>query len=410
MSNDKRDKMVQAFYFNAHTIRTIVREKEEFREWFVAADVCKALGLSNVTLALDGHPNQPGTGLEDDEKGFDTINTPGGVQQVRKVSESGLYRLVFKSRKPEAKHFQRWVTHEVLPELRRKGVYALNAEGRDYNSALSLLPGMIEGARRAAEAIGLPYDNTELVVMVFQQWEDKYDVRVPPALGSILERATDDPLLPEAVDNEEYMNLYNLCRYFGVTTKAGNPHTLWMSRLLKHAQIHNDARFGKAVSRNIRNKSGRIITKLEWLYASHRVESYLEQRYGAETWMWPTYLPEVHTEAKRHHAVRHADTKIKAWWVSMKAPFEYVRLSEDDIDQLEFENGHGRVSFGVDTVNDGNVLVICRNDETLHSGFSAIWEHLHETDGPMCREFCKNYNLNDRTGDPLPPKLIKKSN
>lgn len=83
--------------------------------WFVAKDICKALGLKD--------PNQSCRYFEDDEKGLFTIQTPGGAQEVVHVTEAGLYRLILKSRKPEAKAFQRWVTHEVLPSIRKRGGY-----------------------------------------------------------------------------------------------------------------------------------------------------------------------------------------------------------------------------------------------------------------------------------------------
>lgn len=84
--------------------------------WFVANDVCEALGLSNPrsSLAL----------LDEDEKGVHSMDTPGGTQNLAIVSEAGLYSLILRSRKPEAKAFKRWVTHEVLPAIRRHGVYA----------------------------------------------------------------------------------------------------------------------------------------------------------------------------------------------------------------------------------------------------------------------------------------------
>ena len=83
--------------------------------WFVAADVCKCLGIGNPrsSLAL----------LDTDEKGVHTVDTPGGVQGMATVSEAGLYSLILRSRKPEARDFKRWVTHEVLPAIRRHGGY-----------------------------------------------------------------------------------------------------------------------------------------------------------------------------------------------------------------------------------------------------------------------------------------------
>lgn len=92
------------------TIRDLAENGEP---WFVAKDVCDALGLDHTALRK----------LDADEKGRDSIPTLGGTQQMTMVSEPGFYRLVMKSRKPEAKAFQRWVTHEVLPAIRRDGGY-----------------------------------------------------------------------------------------------------------------------------------------------------------------------------------------------------------------------------------------------------------------------------------------------
>lgn len=87
---------------------------------FVAKDVCAALGLGNSRQAL--------ARLDDDEKGVISTDTPGGEQQMQAVNEPGLYVLVLSSRKPEAKAFKRWVTHEVLPALRREGAYEVPRE------------------------------------------------------------------------------------------------------------------------------------------------------------------------------------------------------------------------------------------------------------------------------------------
>ncbi len=86
--------------------------------WFVAADVCRALDIKNSHDAL--------TRLDDDEKGVVLTDTPGGKQEMNIVNEPGLYSLVLGSRKPEAKAFKRWITHEVLPTLRRTGAYSIS--------------------------------------------------------------------------------------------------------------------------------------------------------------------------------------------------------------------------------------------------------------------------------------------
>ena len=93
------------------TVRAIRDENGE--PMFVAKDVCAALNIAPTAASR----------LDEDEKGLRLTQTPGGEQNVLLVSEPGFYRLVLKSRKPEAKAFQRWVTHEVLPALRREGGY-----------------------------------------------------------------------------------------------------------------------------------------------------------------------------------------------------------------------------------------------------------------------------------------------
>ena len=100
-------------------VRTILIEGEP---WFVAADVCRALELGNITETLKR--------LDTDEKM--TLNstdghsgTRGGAQMFNVVNESGLYTLVLGSRKPEAKAFKRWITHEVIPSIRKTGAYAM---------------------------------------------------------------------------------------------------------------------------------------------------------------------------------------------------------------------------------------------------------------------------------------------
>lgn len=87
--------------------------------WFVAKDVCDCLEISNSRQALSR--------LDDDEKNSVILNdgTPGNPEKSI-VNEYGLYSLVMSSRKPEAKEFKRWVTHEVLPSIRKYGSYSLN--------------------------------------------------------------------------------------------------------------------------------------------------------------------------------------------------------------------------------------------------------------------------------------------
>ena len=84
--------------------------------WFVAADICKALELDKTWNALQR--------LDDDEKGTTSISTLGGTQNMSIVNEPGLYTLVIGSKKSSAKAFRRWITHDVIPSIRKHGMYA----------------------------------------------------------------------------------------------------------------------------------------------------------------------------------------------------------------------------------------------------------------------------------------------
>ena len=106
------------FSFGNQEIRTATDEHGEI--WFVANDVCAALELANPRDALTAHVDPEDVGRRD------TL-TPGGKQLTNHVNESGLYALIFGSRKESAKRFKRWVTSEVLPAIRKNGYYVANA-------------------------------------------------------------------------------------------------------------------------------------------------------------------------------------------------------------------------------------------------------------------------------------------
>ena len=117
--NTADTQLSQAFTFNASNqqVRTVTIDSEPY---FVAKDVCVILGISNHNDAVGR--------LDDDEKRGSALPTPSGTQQMVVVNESGLYHLIFQSRKPEAKAFRKWVTAEVLPTLRRTGRYEVKPQ------------------------------------------------------------------------------------------------------------------------------------------------------------------------------------------------------------------------------------------------------------------------------------------
>lgn len=109
---------IQTFNFNSATLRTLTDTAGD--PWFVLKDCMSILGLGNPTETVKM--------FDDDEfSTTEVIDSIGRRQQTYIISEAGLYGLVLKSRKPEAKEFRRWVTHEVLPSIRKHGIYATEA-------------------------------------------------------------------------------------------------------------------------------------------------------------------------------------------------------------------------------------------------------------------------------------------
>jgi prophage antirepressor-like protein len=111
---------MQSFGFGDQLVR--VADKDG-AAWFVANDVCRALEIANPRDAVKK--------LDEDEKGVVSSDTLGGRQDVTIISESGVYTLIFKSRKPSAVAFRKWVTADVLPTLRRTGRFEMAAENDD---------------------------------------------------------------------------------------------------------------------------------------------------------------------------------------------------------------------------------------------------------------------------------------
>lgn len=103
---------IQNFSFNSFLLRAILISGNPY---FIAKDVANALGYAQT-----GHMLRM---LEEEEKGTHKVDTPGGTQQMSTITESGLYKAIFNSRKQEARAFSNWVTHEVLPTIRKTGQY-----------------------------------------------------------------------------------------------------------------------------------------------------------------------------------------------------------------------------------------------------------------------------------------------
>lgn len=105
------------FTYEGSSVRVI--QGGDGEPWFVAADVARALGYSSAKDFVRG--------IEDEDKGGQIVPTPSGDQEMTVISEPGLYGALVRSRAERVKPFRRWVTHEVLPSIRRHGAYATPA-------------------------------------------------------------------------------------------------------------------------------------------------------------------------------------------------------------------------------------------------------------------------------------------
>jgi len=102
----------QIFNYEKNQIRTILINSIS---WFVAKDICNALDIRDTSQAVDK--------LDEDEKLIRKLYVSGQQRDTWTVNEFGLYSLILTSNKPEAKQFKKWITHEILPSIRKAGIY-----------------------------------------------------------------------------------------------------------------------------------------------------------------------------------------------------------------------------------------------------------------------------------------------
>lgn len=189
------------------TVRAVTLEGEP---WFVAADVCRALGLEQVSRAMDR--------LDDDEKGLLKVTHPRSKDktiEVNGVNEPGLYHLVLCSNKPEAKAFKRWIIHEVIPSIRKTGGYIAGQETMDDDQLLA--NALMVAQRKIAER------NKQLEAANAKIQADAPKVlfaeTVQKAEGDILVRQLEKLMVQRGYDTGE-KRLYDLLRRDGFVIKA----------------------------------------------------------------------------------------------------------------------------------------------------------------------------------------------
>lgn len=178
--------------------------------WFVAADVCKALDLDN--------PRQAVSRLDEDEKNTVTINDGirRGNPNVNVVNEAGLYALILTSRKPEAKAFKRWITHEVLPSIRKHGMYATEELLNNPDFAIATFQALKEerAARQALEA-------EKAVLLPKGQF---YDTAMQATNSFSMSKVAKILYKQGVVKSPGRNNLYYFLRQCGVLNKHNEPY------------------------------------------------------------------------------------------------------------------------------------------------------------------------------------------
>ncbi|MEY2239409.1 BRO family protein [Bacillus altitudinis] len=134
------NQLQQIFNYQDQEIRTILKDGQP---WFVAKDLCEVLEIKNNRDALSR--------LDEDEKGVVLTDTLGGSQELAAVNEPGLYALIFSSRKPEAKQFKRWITHDVIPTIRQTGQYGGPKALTEREQRIESLKLLLETSQRQDE-------------------------------------------------------------------------------------------------------------------------------------------------------------------------------------------------------------------------------------------------------------------
>ena len=150
---------LQPFDFSGQQVRVVTDEHGE--PWFVATDVATVLGLGNIHSSLSL--------LDDDETALHTVESG---RQVSVVNESGLYSLVLRSRKSEAKEFKRWITREVLPALRRTGRYSVTPETNPAEITRADLARMVLAAEEELAVVSAALKSAEPAI----EYHDRYVV------------------------------------------------------------------------------------------------------------------------------------------------------------------------------------------------------------------------------------------
>lgn len=195
---------IQKFDFNFWTVRVLDLEGEP---WFFAKDLSNVLGFNHVPSMVRG--------LDDDEKGVQRMHTPGGMQDLTIINESGLYSLILRSSKPEAKKFKKWVTSEVLPAIRKQGGYLTHAKTEEILANPDLL---IELANQ------LKFERNE---------KAKYKSFLSMKNGLIEALSSDSQYLREVLESKSELTITEISKELGLSGRALNSRLIDLGIIYK---------------------------------------------------------------------------------------------------------------------------------------------------------------------------------
>ncbi|MFA5385963.1 MAG: Bro-N domain-containing protein [Eubacteriales bacterium] len=230
---------LQIFNYNELPVRTVIKEDEP---WWIAKDVCDILELGDTSKAVSR--------LDDDEKDTNSILTPGGNQEMLTVNEPGLYSLILGSRKPEAKQFKRWITHEVLPEIRKAGAYITNQAN----------PEMLRKKADEIESLSTLNEAAKIILPILEEAGLKPQYRAL-ALRQIYRKGGLDLPIEELKAEKAIFDLTTIAKAVGLYSAAGKPHGQAVGAIVSRLDISPDEKEIVTFERNGHSGTANQYTK-----------------------------------------------------------------------------------------------------------------------------------------------------
>ena len=248
---------LQVFQYHGKDVRAFTDEQSG-QPWWVLTDVCKALDIRS--------PHKVADRLDEDEKGRTFIPTPGGEQELTIINEPGLYTVILRSNKPEAKAFKRWITHEVLPAIRATGGYGGPQATPAIADTLERMTGVVEALTGRIEALE-------------RQAQGKLNFEPTGTPTEAIPRTTRRHWMRKFNEKLEAMK-YDL----GISKPA------ILRRLYEQVEKHFDVVLDEERFRYIEKTGQEECSVLEIIYRNEEYRAYFQyiinQKMGPEYWDW----------------------------------------------------------------------------------------------------------------------------